>query len=87
MPIFDIKVRRRKDRNLPARLARVVQNGPARSISVKSVRTDSNSKIKVATTSSDGGESHRWREGTATLQNAEIAPLEEVRVAPEEPFH
>ena len=37
------------------------------------VRMASKSKNKPPTASSDGHESHRWREGAATLQNAEIA--------------
>ena len=44
----------------------------------------SNSKKKPPTTSSDGHESRRWREGTATLQNAEIrAPLRPLRLREE----
>ena len=38
------------------------------------VRIHSKSKKKPPTTPSLGDESRRWREGTATLQNAEIAP-------------
>ena len=38
------------------------------------VRTASNSKEKPPTTSSDGRESRRWREGASTQQDAEIAP-------------
>jgi hypothetical protein len=37
-------------------------------------RTASKSEKKPPATSSDGHESRRWREGTATPQNAEIAP-------------
>ena len=37
------------------------------------VRTASNSKEKPPTTSYDGRESRRWREGASTQQDAEIA--------------
>ena len=39
-----------------------------------SVRMASNSKNKPPTTSSDGHESRRWREGAAAPRDAEIAP-------------
>ena len=43
--------------------------------SLASVRMASNSKNKPPTTSSDGSESRRWREGAAAPQDAEIAPV------------
>ena len=48
---------------------------PARSISVKVVRTASESKKKPPTTSSPGDDARRWREGTAAPRDAEIARL------------
>ena len=41
--------------------------------SLDAVRMASNSKKKPPTTSSDGHESHRWREGAAAPRDAEIA--------------
>ena len=47
---------------------------PARGIAV-SVRTASKLKLKPPTTSADGHESRRWREGTAAPRDAEISQL------------
>ena len=44
------------------------------SLSLDSVRTASKSKDKPPTTSSDGHESHRWREGVTAPRDAEIMP-------------
>ena len=49
------------------------------SASLDSVQTDSKSKKKPPTTSSDGHESRRWREGAAAPRDAEIAPAARAR--------
>ena len=50
--------------------------------SLDAVRMASNSKNKPPTTSSDGHESHRWREGVSTQQDAEIAQALHGRLRP-----
>ena len=50
--------------------------------SLASVRMASNSKNKPPTTSSDGSESRRWREGAAAPQDAEIAPIVALEIHP-----
>ena len=68
---FRARRRRRVEWRAPSHKG--AASGASRSLD--SVRMASNSKKKPATTSSDGHESRRWREGASTRRDAEIAPV------------